>query len=147
MINQTSIKYKAWDIAMKKMFIPSELQFRAEGVFCYYETLNSEEYADMRTYYNKRKLCNPAPEFDRDQDAILLQYTGLKDKGGIEIYEGDILEADWQDDRYPIHTIGPVNRNEETGGWNLGEGGSPMRDARDYFRVIGNIYENPELIN
>jgi uncharacterized phage protein (TIGR01671 family) len=76
----------------------------------------------------------------------LMQYTGLKDKNGKEIYEGDILEVDWQDDRYPIHNIGPVKWDEENSRWDLGEGGSPKKDAELHFEVVGNIYEKPELL-
>ena len=74
-----------------------------------------------------------------DKDCTLLQYTGLKDKNGEEIFESDIVEfSDWRDDE-PIK----VNAIIEY------KGGAfyPICTAPDeLFEIIGNIYENPELL-
>lgn len=79
-------------------------------------------------------------------DIEIMQYTGLKDKNGVEIYEGDMLEVDWSDKRYPVHTIGPVIWDNYEANWNLGEGGSPMDDAKNHMRIVGNIYDNSDII-
>ena len=88
---------------------------------------------------------------------ILLQYTGLKDKNGVEIYESDVVKAWHSEDENHLYEIyfggGSFNlediRNADE---NFGENGE------DYFlyhgdviseprwiEVIGNIYENPKL--
>jgi uncharacterized phage protein (TIGR01671 family) len=66
----------------------------------------------------------------------LMQYTGLKDKNGQEIYEGDILGCD--------QGLYEVKWNSEIGLWMYGDN-LGMCDAWWPFEVKGNIYENPEL--
>lgn len=92
-----------------------------------------------------------------DFEPVLMQYTGLKDKDGVEIYEGDILKrvhfqcADGVN-HYIHHTI---KWSEKYNGWvalNLSSmsesDGSPQLFvyAKGEHEVIGNIYENPELL-
>lgn len=71
----------------------------------------------------------------------LMQYTGLHDKNGKEIYDGDILKADVCEDG--DEEILPVEFRK--GGFVFGYYNSALRYAEN-FEIIGNIYENPELI-
>ena len=80
----------------------------------------------------------------------IMQYTGLKDKNGKEIYEGDILISKnneyWHDSKYPMEVM-----------FEVADGGYMWRDIfgrndaiceaiTNTCEIIGNIHENKELM-
>jgi uncharacterized phage protein (TIGR01671 family) len=75
----------------------------------------------------------------------LMQYTGLKDKNGREIYEGDIVSYQTGYSEPYITEVSWTDIDNE--GWNMG--GfivyPPWVDHGE-VEVVGNIYENPELL-
>ena len=72
----------------------------------------------------------------------LMQYTGLKDKNGLtEIYEGDILRCSETGHSYQADV-----RWVENGFWLVDERGQSHMPIEKYREVIGNIYENIELL-
>lgn len=73
----------------------------------------------------------------RFTNVILMQYTGLMDKNGTKIFEGDILDTH----RYGIMEV----EWDEYGQWSPFGRDDHAIDGED-CRVIGNIYENPELL-
>lgn len=75
-------------------------------------------------------------------DLELMQFTGLKDKNGREIYEGDILDFDEREwgGRFKPEVIWMENI---IGDWNYC---GSLGDVTEWRKVIGNIYENPELL-
>ena len=86
------------------------------------------------------------------EDYEIMQYTGLKDKNGKEIYEGDVVK--FYDPNYKESSMSIVNWDMDNGRWNaisvLGDYSHdpmcPQKDINKYkVEVIGNIYENRKL--
>ena len=84
------------------------------------------------------------------KDWILMQFTGLFDKNGKEIYEGDIVYKFGVDDapyeiKYGVQSIG----HDWLGVGFYAEDKCEICNVfgGEYIEIIGNIYQNPELIN
>lgn len=86
----------------------------------------------------------------RDESIILMQSTGLYDKNGKEIFEGDILGVDtdeeivnlniYWDSKHALFMFESKKYNEKDLLAEL------VEDNTYPFAIIGNIYENPELL-
>lgn len=122
-------KFRAWDKIDKELYLVDEINFN-RGEF--------ESIGDGITFL-------------RGADEVeLMQSTGLKDKNGKEIFEGDILcdEGIEQESEFVYVTV-----SYREGMWVCdqitdelcGYGGALNEFVSDYS-IIGNIYENPELL-
>ena len=125
------IKFRAWDKETKSM-------------------IKEVWEIGLKSNYNQPWLIGDDKRTDNFE---LMQYTGLKDKNGKEIYEGDILK------HIPTFEANYFVKNL-TGGFYLcpnnkdyGEyfaslfAGYDHKNQCNSIEIIGNIYENPELLN
>ena len=96
---------------------------------------DSEFFSDMSP------VTSWGSEFPSNEpDVILMQYTGLKDKNGKEIYEGDIVGDD--NGKWIVKWISEEDGWDYTG-WLIGERyGLCYKSAK----ILGNIYENPGFL-
>lgn len=135
-----NIKFRAWDKDYEKMtyFDDEDYEYKPPFVFrldqVFKKDNNYDDYEDFE--YN-----------DITDKVEIMQYTGLHDKNGKEIYEGDILQIDIEkawvmwNEKYGYFELVPI------GDYYFD---SPViGEAIEYIdsEVIGNIYENEDLLN
>ena len=124
------IKFRAWSKLLNKMLS--------------HEDLN-------KTLKNLTKIEYIAGIFSPlNSDVEVMQYTGLKDSNGNEIYEGDIVKIE---DYFCGDLIGNIVYDETTAGYVFNKGNERnyfqmTLDLEDYvYYVIGNIHENKDLLD
>lgn len=121
------IKFQVWDSERKQMYHMSQNRFS----FGLFEGHRAVSWEDVFA--------------EKHDELIPLQYTGLKDRNGKEIYEGDILqdptgvgEVEWVQEHCAF-VVFAKNPNKYH---SLESDGTLL-----YSEVIGNIYETPELLH
>jgi len=121
------IRFRAWDHRAGKMWNPI---IRPDGVLMAENGMGG--YASF---------------YDQEPQDPLMQFTGLKDKNGVDIYDGDILKQG-------INS-GTVIWDENMSCWNIENFYAPSQDypcvafsenGHSSSEVIGNIHQNPELL-
>lgn len=110
------IKFRAWDKIFRRWMTVTE-------------TSRALSYANM---------------YSASEDIELMQYTGLKDKNGTLIFEGDIVECTGNNPRKNEHYRGEVTYGTDivTAGFSIGSVGWYKKEVE----VVGNRFEHPELL-
>ena len=128
-------RYRAWDKIHKTMYEVDDIMYIdfEENQIC------------VKTLFFER-----ASRYDSD-DVVLMQSTGFRDKNGKEIFEGDIVKVTDGDERtnFPDGGIGTICGLDEIFMWYIdGQVHNGLFDISQeyYIEVIGNIYENQELL-
>ncbi|EGO6670397.1 YopX family protein [Enterococcus faecalis] len=144
-------KFRAWDKRSKEMWKVSTLHIE-------------DEYVDL---FKKNIYENPLNDpWAKFGDVILMQSTGFKDDNGVEIFEGDVANIHWFYTNYDPETLGAIE-NEATAEkvvitkefgnlgfcWNSGDDWVDLATLaltvqlhEESFELLGNVHENPELL-
>lgn len=119
-------KFRAWYTPFKGKTIGQEMKYGQAGRLITHAEMAPDKY-------------------------VLMQSTGLKDKNGVEIFEGDIVQwgdtPDWEEKpiRVAVVKINPdIQFDSNVGIFEYGR--FIYRDTERFLTVLGNVYENPELL-
>ena len=113
------------------------------------------DYGDLMLDLKNGKVYSgdvgiPEYTIDVTNQVILMQYTGCRDKNGIEIYEGDVIKdkydkiwlVQWYVGAFVITNKIPDSDGQESTYSYFNN----LSNHHFYFEVIGNMWENPELL-
>lgn len=125
-------KFRAWEVgSLSRMYSPSEV---LAGDSCAW-IVDEDSWEDEVIFNN---------------ELILMQSTGLTDKNGKEIFEGDILSIETDEENVKVEVSWDSKHALfafESKKYNEKEPLAELFEDNSYpFKIIGNIYEDPELL-
>lgn len=130
------IKFRAWDKNDKRIFIdPQMIDFYNKKI----------GYMQYQTEYMPDTSYSVPVGFEEFEYSELMEWTGLYDKNGEDIYDGDILFESFGEKYYKVVFENGSFRAEFEGDFE--EHSFDLIDVvAQGCEVVGNIYENPELL-
>ena len=117
----------------------------------FYEIRDIDFYdEDVTVWGCHHKDCGMCDDTYKMEDVEVMQYTGCRDKNGLEIFEGDVIKdkydktwlVQWYVGSFVITNKIPDSDGQESTYSYFNN----LSNHHFYFEVIGNIYENPELL-
>lgn len=114
------IKFRAWNKKDKVMVDVAAINFGPSGLWSLIEDADDAE-------------------LQLEDNYELMQYTGLKDKNGREIYEGDIVKNEYG-------KVMEVQYDPRSAAFGVGDYYFGTIGSGKTLEVIGNIFDNPELL-
>jgi len=159
------IKFRAWLKDWKRMVYTSPPASGGDSGYGgdhikYIDFWDNSLFSHHSNYW----FNHPDQENLEDKDAcILMQYTGLKDKNGVEIFDGDVVRIEKfrnAEKHEGLHHWTEVNivryippeflmiclKTSDSTKTAMHESFKNVNSYRDTIEIIGNIYENPELL-
>lgn len=133
------IKFRAWDKV-------SETMHRVEGIRFGINGARVISFVEMNRYNNNHTRWHT--------DVELLQSTGLKDRNGVEIFEGDVIDKGYHNLSIE-NRVGYVKFSQggDSDGWAHGNwlgwitnNNDSLLDVHEHCTVLGNKYEHPHLL-
>ena len=129
-------KFRAWHIHKQIMCEVIRIDFE-QGIITLDLETDDNEYYWMETDWSF-------------SDAEIMQYTGCRDKNGIEIYEGDVIKDKydkiWLVQRYVGAFVITNKIPDSDGQESTYSYFNNLSNHHFYFEVIGNVYQDPELL-
>ena len=128
------VRYRAWDSVKKEMF---------KDTFAITES--------GQVVVVEQESVASSPDYVFVDHLVIMQSTGLKDKNGRDIFEGDVLEIEdegevlgnakltWDKER-AVFMIEAISVDD------IAPFHEILSDESYSYRVVGNVYENPELL-
>lgn len=140
-------KFRAWDKVKRSIILVSEIVYSSDLSYINRVTLDGSDHKMLYGSENRQ-----------EDDVVLMQSTGLHDKNGVEIFEGDIIQQvhAYDYDKLEIETDYLEPFEVKKGNYAQGKWIAEEIDGENYsvvryvfgkdMKVIGNVHENPELI-
>lgn len=125
LIGKRQIKFRAWDPKAVQMY-----------------SINDVKLTHLPSEVTFDYFFHP--------DEVQMQYTGMKDKNGKEIYEGDVLKGYGENWYVTFDEVEDSDgyAQQYTYGWKITSKKDSMALENSYdYEVIGNLFENPELLD
>ena len=136
MKEKSLFKFRAWHINKQIMCEVIRIDFE-QGIITLDLETDDDEYYWMETDWNF-------------SDVEIMQYTGCRDKNGIEIYEGDVIKDKYDKIwlvQYYVGAFVITNKIPDSDGQTSTYSHfSNLSNHHFYFEVIGSMWNNPELL-